>query len=316
MHFNPTSFLLLLLLCMSGFVAAQPHSFLFYNVENLMDTKNDSITNDDEFAAGGTRAWSEYKVQRKIDHIAKVILASNGFDYPDVIGLCEVENVQLLERLISSTPLHKVGYRYIHKESPDGRGIDVAMLYRPDRIEPLKYKFHPLQSALGDTLATREILYCQLVAGNDTLHLFINHWPSRYGGELKSAPKRMLAAQSLWNVANNTDCIILGDFNDEPHNASLQWLCQSSHGLRNLSADWNRRKGTLKYQSVWSIFDQIIIAERLSQKLIRAEIVDLPFLLKEDEKWGGKRPHRTHYGYKYEGGYSDHLPVKLILELR
>lgn len=297
---------------------AQPHSFMFYNVENLMDSQNDSITNDDEFIAGGARGWSEYKVNRKINHIAKVILAANGFNYPDVVGLCEVENFELLDRLVSSTPLSKLGYRYIHKESPDGRGIDVALLYRPSRVTPLWYKHHPLRSALGDTIATREILECQLLIGSDSLHVFINHWPSRYGGEINSANKRMLAAQTLWNIIEKrqANSIIMGDFNDEPHDSSMQWLCQEQHNLVNLSAQWNKRQGTLKYQSVWSIFDQIIISDELNDDLISAQIINLPFLLQDDEKWGGQKLHRTYHGYKYEGGFSDHLPVMLLLNQR
>lgn len=286
-----------------------------------MDTHNDSITNDDEFAIGGVRGWTEYKLQRKIDHIAKVILAATEFNYPDVVGLCEVENYQLLERLLYTTPLRSVGYRYIHRESPDGRGIDVAMLYRPERIEPLSYKHHPL-IASSDTLATREILECLFKVGNDSLRVFINHWPSRYGGEQKSAPNRMLAAQTLWQVIgenkeqqSHVHNIVLGDFNDEPNDASLQWLCQSEHQLRNLSSLWNKNRGTLKYQGIWSIFDQIIISEGLVDKVVSHEIVNLPFLLQADEKWGGEKLFRTYYGFQYEGGFSDHLPVKLILDL-
>ncbi|MFV0522778.1 MAG: endonuclease/exonuclease/phosphatase family protein [Mangrovibacterium sp.] len=302
--------------------AQQPYSFLFYNVENLMDTQNDSIKNDDEFTPTGLRAWTEYKLQQKIDHIAKVILAANGFNYPDAIGLCEVENYQLIERLINTTPLQKIGYRYIHKESPDGRGIDTALLYRPNRIKPQWYKYHPLINPSGDTIATREILECKFTAASDSFHIFINHWPSRYGGELKSAPKRMLAAQTLWQIieknnstAGATNNIILGDFNDEPADNSLAWLCQRSHQLTNLSADWDSKLGTLKFQSNWSIFDQIIISKNLKDKYPIGKIVSLHFLFKEDEKWEGQKLFRTFHGYQYEGGFSDHLPIILLLNL-
>lgn len=314
---------LLLILCFYTTISLgqNNYSFLFYNVENLMDTEDNPSTSDDEFTPQGNRFWSEYKLQQKIDHLAKVIIASNGFTPPDVVGLCEVENYKVVERLINSTPLHKLGYKYIHKESPDNRGIDVALLYRSDRIFPLKYKYHPLIENSGDTLNTREILACQFVAKSDSFTIFINHWPSRYGGELNTAPMRQLAAHTLWDAVTASrdssinQIIILGDFNDEPENKSMQWLCRKEHNLYNLSADWKKNEGTLKFQGVWSIFDQIIISTNLQEKQAKGEIVSLPFLFKDDEKWGGKKLFRTFYGFKYEGGFSDHLPILLHLKL-
>lgn len=319
--------LLLLLLWMSLWAnqsnAQQTLSLLFYNVENLMDVENDPLTRDDEFTPKGNRAWTNYKLQRKIDHLAKVIMAANGYDYPDIIGLCEVENRQVIERLLRSSSLCKLNYKYIHKDSPDSRGIDVALLYRSDKIRPLKYDYHPLVSPSSDTLATREILEYQFATASDSFQVFVNHWPSRYGGETQSAPKRMLTAETLWQIISenqsdpNRNChtIIMGDFNDEPADASMQWLSQEKHQLLNLSAHWDKQQGTLKYQSQWNTFDQILISTSLQTMLLDAQVVRLPFLLQPDEKWGGEKLFRTYYGFQYEGGFADHLPVMLRLKI-
>jgi endonuclease/exonuclease/phosphatase family metal-dependent hydrolase len=311
-------------------------SVLFYNVENLFDTIDDSISGDDEFTPMGDRHWTNKRFNGKIFNISKVILNSSGFYPPDIIGLCEIENRNVLERLIQNSPLKTYFYKIIHKESPDHRGIDVALLYNSNRVYPLDYQFLKLVND-GSVVQTREILYFSGIADQqDTLHFFINHWPSRYGGLLETKQDRTFAARllrdkvdSLFQQNQNSKIIILGDFNDQPSDVSLKnelkvkepaTIIQENH-LYNLSWQWiGKEPGTLKYQLQWSVFDQIIVSGSLlgknaglSTKPDYAKIVDLPFLLEKDERYGGVKPKRTYNGFSYNGGFSDHLPVLLKL---
>ena len=155
-------------------------SILFYNVENLFDTSNNPNTSDDEFTPGGERHWTKYRYEEKLLNISKAIVNASGWSAPDIVAMCEIENRYVLEDLISKTPLKNTPYKIIHKESADLRGIDVALLYNSKYIHPVKYSFYPLIDG-GVKINTREILYFQCeIAGIDTVHIFVNHWPSRY----------------------------------------------------------------------------------------------------------------------------------------
>ncbi len=202
---------------------------MFYNVENLFDIYNDSLTNDDEFTPEGERRWNNYRFYKKLNNLSKVIISIGEWDPPAVVGLCEIENRFVLNKLIYETPLKNFDYKIIHSESPDRRGIDVALLYRKSKFEPLFY--YPVRINFpGDTLSkTRDILYVKGVfSGIDTAHLFINHWPSRYGGYEDSKTKRLFVASVLRNKIDsifftemNPGIIIMGDFNDEPWDESI-----------------------------------------------------------------------------------------------
>lgn len=313
-------------------------SVLFYNTENLFDTRNDSEREDDEFTPESDRRWTNKRLNQKLINISKVILSSSGFETPVVVALCEVENRYVLERLLDATPLKNLNYKIVHKESPDHRGIDVALLYNPDFVYPLEYEFYPLHK-LGDTIATREILYFSGVLNEtDTLHFFANHWPSRYDGLLESEPLRELAALHLKNKVEELQqeqvdpkIIILGDFNDQPTDKSIFETLNAiepaanpdPYQLYNLSFSWMKDEiQTQKYQSQWSVFDQCIVSGNLLKnqsgyfvKPDNVQIVKLPFLLEKDLRYGGKKPFRTYNGFSYEGGFSDHLPVLLKLNL-
>ncbi|RKD87745.1 endonuclease/exonuclease/phosphatase family protein [Mangrovibacterium diazotrophicum] len=317
---------------------AQPTShselaIMFYNVENLFDVEDDPQKQDDEFCADGLRNWNYFRLKDKLNKISKVILAANGFDPPAVIGLCEVENRAVLESLIEHTPLKNYGYKIIHKDSPDERGIDVAILFRPDKVTPIMYSYHPLATESSDTLSSREILEATFAVGQDTLTVFVNHWPSRYSGQAETEPDRLLAARTLRNhidavfeQCTDAKIVVLGDFNDEPDDVSIRKGLMtvvsdnpSNKGeLVNLTASW-KPKGTLKHQQSWQIFDQVIVSDYLLNTSglncsgADARIVDLPFLFEADEHWGGKRLFRTYRGYQYSGGFSDHLPVLIKL---
>jgi len=317
------------------------YSILFYNTENLFDWENDSTVNDDEFTPDGDRHWTYKRFQQKIQNISKAVLAAAGWDTPALIGLCEVENRFVLEQLSKNTALKTYSFQIIHKESPDLRGIDVAVLYNSELFDPIQYEYFPLLDDNGSIRRTREILYVKgmLKASSDTLHFFFNHWPSRYSGFLETTEWRFKAAQllkqktdSLFQLNTNSKIIILGDFNDQPSDNSILQILdahpysdESQSGLLyNLSSVWGKKgKGSLKYQSQWFVFDQVIVSASLIKndpnsgiKISEAQIADNNFLLEPDERYGGERPKRTYYGFEYQGGFSDHLPVKLRIEIR
>jgi len=313
-------------------------SILFYNVENLFDTEDNPLTNDEEFTPDGGRHWNYKKKKRKLLNLSKAILSASSWDLPTVIALCEVENGEVLNELVNFTPLKAYSYNIIHKESPDHRGIDVAFLYDSKKFYPLSYDHYPLKNKYGSVKHTREILYVSgILNQSDTIHFFVNHWPSRYGGLLETKPERKLAAKMLKQKVDELQLdfvapkiLILGDFNDQPYDESLERVLfaekvaskVSKTKLYNLSFDWVvEKKGTLKYQSQWSVYDQIIVSGSLLNaptgyftRPEYATIIDHPFLLENDEKYGGQKPKRTYYGFKYKGGFSDHLPVLLKLE--
>ncbi len=308
-------------------------SVMFYNVENLFDTENDPLTLDDEFTPEGDRRWNAFRLKAKLNHISKVIMAANGFNPPAIVGLCEVENRWVLEQLLEQTPLKQFGYRIIHKDSPDERGIDVALLFRAEMVNPIAYQYIPLIKSNGDPLASREILQATFGIGTEQLVVFFNHWPSRYGGQAETEAKRKLAASTLkqeverlYDIQGEVKLAILGDFNDEPQNGSIAEVLGvvaesrivSAGDLVALTNGW-KPGGSLKHQQSWQIFDQVFVSDYLlGSEGMRcttedARLVDLPFLFEKDDKWGATRPFRTYRGYQYTGGFSDHLPVLLTL---
>ncbi len=335
-------FLFLLLFYSIAFSQNTPHeiSVLFYNVENLFDIKNDPNTLDDEFTPNGDRRWTYKRFVKKLNDLSKAILSSSGWNPPELIALCEIENRYVIERLLNDTPLRRYPYRIIHKESPDPRGIDVALLYNNEHFYPLNYQYFPLKNPDDSDIKTREILYVSgIINKTDTIHLFANHWPSRYSGLLESQSLRNLAARTLRKQIEilhenhpNPKIIIIGDFNDQPTDESLTLhlgtkniseteIIPDTRKLYNLSYPWiNNELGTLKYQSQWSVFDQIIVSGSLLNtessiftKPEWAQIVKLPFLLEKDERYGGQKTNRTYNGFRYQGGFSDHLPILLKL---
>ncbi len=312
---------------------------MFYNPENLFDIADDTLTLDNEFLPGGGRRWTASRLYTKLTRISKVITNTGNWEPPAVIGLCEVENRQVLEKLVSHPPLRNWNYAVIHKDSPDERGIDVAALYRPDLFNPLSYRYFPPAPEGQPVPSTREILYLEgILGGVDTLHLFFNHWPSRYGGLMETRPLRRQAAlrlrREIGRLRERTlhpAVVVMGDFNDQPDDASIRETLQAAaapaghpDSLCNLSAHWLQQDlGTLKHQSQWNIFDQVIVSERLLDTCAAlfclpadARILDASFLLETDEKYAGQKLHRTYSGFQYQGGYSDHLPVLLLLRNR
>ncbi len=308
---------------------------MFYNTENLFDPEDDSLKNDGEFTPDGVRRWTKRRMYEKINKISKVVLAVGEWNPPVLIGLCEVENRNVLNKLIYQTALKSFNYRIIHEESPDNRGIDVALLYRKDHFKPLHYNYHHVLFEEGSR-PTRDILVAEgIVFEKDTLFYIINHWPSRYGGMLPTRPKRAAAARTVVHIIDsiseihpNPRIIITGDFNDGPDDESIAKVLHatpiddSTGRVINLSASWKGQKtGTLKFQNGWNIFDQFIVSQPLIQdttglhiKNNEAFIFNADFLSTKDEQFGDIKPYRTYVGFKFQGGFSDHYPVYLDLK--
>jgi predicted extracellular nuclease len=310
--------------------ANQEKSFrlMFYNVENYFDSFDDSLTNDSEFLPEGIRHWNYSRFLKKRNNIYKTIMAVGEWKPPAIIGLCEIENRFVLNQLVYETPFAQFDYRIIHEESPDRRGIDVALLFNPKIFKVLGQTVIAIDFPFDPELKTRDILYVKgLVLGRDTLHVFVNHWPSRYGGELSSRPKRIFVAQQLAKHVDaikkkNADAaiVVMGDFNDYPFNQSIKEELKAgkeeeNNRLINLMPENSYQLGTNKYDGDWGILDQIMVSPSLllQDKPIfvfgRAQIFDADFLLQKDTKFLGKMPFRTFLGMKYKGGFSDHLPV-------
>jgi hypothetical protein len=312
---------------------------MFYNLENMFDPFDDTLKNDEEYLPGGIRGWTWKKFEKKLQNTAKVIINAGGWRPPDIVGVCEVENRFALTQLLKRTPLEPFGYKIIHEESPDFRGIDVGLIYLPGRFTELYHRAIHVYFEGDSASATRDILYVKgLVPNGDTLHFFVNHWPSKYGGAAATITKRRDAALTLRRVTDsiakvNPEALIVitGDFNDQPTDESLAVHLGTKSGIADTSGyylynlmnelmgKWDF--GSNKYREEWSIIDQFIVSSalinhktglRLSER--RAEIFRAPFLLEEDRTFNGTKPFRTYNGPSYQGGFSDHLPILLHLK--
>jgi predicted extracellular nuclease len=308
-----------------------------YNVENFLDYRHDSLT----AVPVGLNGWSGTRYFRKRDNIARVIVAVGGWEPPALVALCEVQNRRVLDDLTLYSSLRRLRYKIAHFESPDPRGIDVALLYRPQFFQPYLEKPIRIRFAADIHRRTRDILY---VAGKlrngDTLHVFVNHFPSRLGGELESESGRLEVAgilrrqvDSLFNRNAQAKVLIMGDFNDYPDNKSVSRVLEAlpddapvkERSLYNLCYSTHRAGhiGSYKHASQWGMLDQIIVSVALldnrasvSVSESPARVFDAPFLLENDAKSFGQKPFRTYLGPKFHGGFSDHLPVYLDLLLR
>ncbi|MBN1184780.1 MAG: endonuclease [Bacteroidales bacterium] len=311
--------------------------FMFYNVENLFDTEDDPHKVDNEFLPDGAKKWTTYRYKEKLNNIYKVIMAVGEPGPPAIIGLCEVENGKVLEDLTQNTPLVKINYSVVHHESPDQRGIDVALLYQQKSFRVIHEEAVRIIFEDSPRKKTRDILYVKGIAfKKDTLHIFVNHWPSRRGGQKQSDKSRMIVALKLkWKVDSVLQAnplakiIITGDFNDEPVDVSLRKgliavpfeETDTIVTLVNLSPmPYNNTSGTLKYRGRWNVFDQFIVSSSLleDKKGINTtkedyHVFSASFLLKPDEKFAGDQPFPTYRGANYLAGFSDHLPVYLDL---
>ncbi len=330
------SILLVLLFSSCTRKSTQSFSFAFYNVENLFDTVNDPGINDGRYVPGSDLDWDTEKYRHKLDNLAKVMAVVDSTGFPSVFGLSEVENRTVVEDLATHPLLKKAKYKILHKDSPDGRGIDVAVLYRPKDYKPLETRFIRPVFPEDSKTKTRDILYTKgLVGKNDTIHIFVNHWVSRWGGQEKTEPHRIVLAKllkhlsdSIFSLNPNANILIAGDLNDNPTDKSIAEYLQAkepvaaplSGKLYNLSLiPYKNGEGTLFYRS-WDMFDQIIVSAALldgSNGLKTTSksqhITTKDWMLYKPEK-GPARPNRTATK-NYYGGYSDHLPVFVRMNL-
>jgi hypothetical protein len=316
-------------------VVKQPVRLMFYNVENLFDTYNDSLKNDDDFLPGGLMRWNLTRYKNKINSLYKTIVAAGEWNPPPIVGLCEVENRKILEDLVYGTYLSKHNYRIIHEESSDLRGIDVCLIYRSDFVEIVGYKYWIPSGIRKEDFTTRSVLYTKLVIYKDTVHVIVNHWPSRRGGVLAMDDLRMKISEMVKEKTDSLQgacsggakIIIIGDFNCSPEDQVMKSLVIDSDSgkyLVNLSGNLARKgSGTYRYMGTWELIDQVIASDKLlnsstgmytDEKLFK--IFKPDFLLRKDPKYPGFSPFSTYRGYKYQGGFSDHLPVLLDLKFR
>ncbi len=308
----------------------------FYNVENLFDLKSDSLKRDDAFTPEGSNRYTYSRYKDKSNGLAKTIGALGGWRPIEFLGLCEVENMWVLEGLTIHSPLQSIGYKIIHEESPDRRGIDVACIYDPSRFNVILYKYYRVNFPFDPDRKTRDMLYVKGILPNaDTLHVFVNHWPSRYGGQFASEQSRNYVAGFLRDKVDSLNVrfqdpliVICGDFNDEPDDISLKDELRaklspddaSRNDLLNLMYPIKYKFGTHSFAGEWGVLDQFIVSEHLmtgTSTYTRHNwvgIFDAPWLLTKNAA-GIDVPLRTYQGPAYKGGYSDHLPIFLDIKL-
>lgn len=318
------------------------HIISFYNLENLFDTIDAPGVNDEEYTPNGSKKWTSDRYNNKLNNLSKVI-NDIGNDVgikggPSILGVCEVENKAVLEDLISAKKLKKSGYSIIHYNSPDKRGIDVALLYRNKYFEPATSKTQSLyiyNPVNGKRIYTRDQLIVSGKLEGENIHIIVNHWPSRWGGELNSKPLRIAAAQvcrhvvdSLQKADSSAKIVVMGDFNDDPDNLSIESYLNAtgnstklnSYNLYNATQPlFAKGYGTLKFRGEWNLFDQIILSAPMLDKpgisFISAGIFSPDYLLQQDGKFKGY-PLRTFGGDTYLNGYSDHLPSYILVEIK
>ena len=313
----------------------------FYNLENLFDTINDVTKNDEASPMMELKTDRSKVYWDKIDKLGSVISQigkEKARTSPAIIGVCEVENRIVLEDLIKSKHLKKKGYEIIHYESPDKRGIDVALLYQKRYFKPVHHEsFTPKIYRNGYKVYTRDQLLVSGYLDDELIHLIVNHWPSRSGGEAKSRPLREKAAYQNTKILEkikqsdpNPKVLVMGDFNDDPINTSIKKVLKAKGKKKNVNKGdlfnpyedmFRRGFNTLGYRDNINLFDQILITSPLlnkgkknfsTYKMFKAMVFNKRFLTNKRGRYKGY-PKRSFSGGSYTGGYSDHYPVYMYL---
>lgn len=294
----------------------------WWNVENLFDLRDDLKTNDDEFTPQGERHWTRRRLNAKLQGIYKTLTM---MDLPDVVGLGEVENNYVLRELCQGTPLSQVPYRYVHYDSPDRRGIDVALIYRTDRFRVTDSR----KVVVSDSVAgffTRDILVVEgVTAAGDTVCLLVNHWPSKKGGE-EADTRRLEIARTVRHLMLELHekhpaaaVVAMGDMNStDDEEAIVEGMAFGADsvnpdGIRLLTRRLPRDWGTHKYQGLWNYIDHVFFLADDKWQVLKLKLPKFDHLLADEESRPGQRPKRTYQGPRYEGGLSDHLPLLLRL---
>ena len=309
-------------------VPGESFQVVFYNVENLFDTEDDPAKLDDDFTPSGKYAWDEERFITKIHRIGEV-LGKIDPELPGLVGLCEVENRAVLESLVKSEGLSAAGYKIIHQDSPDERGIDVALLYKPGLLNLVEEEFLEVRLPDGNDPDTRDILHATFKVGGELLHVYVNHWPSRGKGQEETEINRVTAAgiasksiNGLLSKTPDAKILVMGDFNDYPGNKSIGHVLDAGEDHSHLLYDYMAPldaagDGSYWYQGDWGTLDQFMgswslveSTRGLNAHVGSASIFKWEGLFFTDGK-GVQRPDRTYAGESYKGGYSDHLPVIL-----
>lgn len=325
--------LLLVCTCQTSLYSQDYLRLLFYNTENYFDTKNDTLKQDDAFLPEGDYHWTPQRFWHKTHQLAKVLAVAGDVRYPDVFALAEIETEENLTTLLRTAGMRQ--YRYVYAESQDDRGIDLCLVYHRYYLKLLSHKVIHLQFPQSPSKRSRPILYVKMqMPHQDSLHIFVCHWPSKYGGSAATAPLRAYAGavlrqhcDSIFALEQHANILIMGDFNDEADDLSLrehlgalpdtcrQWQMNQLYNLMWTDSQ-NEGIKTHRYQGEWAMLDQIIVSGNLYRKHLKAKVLKADFLLMDDDVYLGKKPYRTYHGYKYLGGYSDHLPVFVDIPLK
>ncbi len=309
-----------------------------YNIENLFDTIDAPTHLDEDFTPMSYKNWNTEKYDKKISDIAKVLSSIDKNNLPDIVGLIEVENRDVLEDLIKDSLLKNADYQIVHYETTDPRGIDVALLYNPNIFEYISSKQLQVFDDEGKLYRSREILYVKGLLGQDTVHIFVNHWKSRSGGVENTEYKRIWAANILrsfidkiFDYNSNANIICLGDFNDVPMNkslnvslnASVDSVFDNNKELFNLSAYQSKIGfGTYSFDYEWYMLDNIIVSQSLLSKkneiyaLEYSKVFKDDFVAKYNPKADDTIPNKTYGGNSYFGGVSDHFAVYCYLKVK
>lgn len=309
----------------------------FYNIENLFDTIQTPGVNDFEFTPDGTNKWNSQRYFKKLENISDVISQIGNELFPGgpaVLGLCEIENREVIVDLINTPKLKSAKYDIVHYDSPDARGVDVALIYRTDFFRVTSSRSARLRVENMPDFKTRDQLVVSGIFDGEPMHFIVNHWPSRRGGEKRSLPLRKAAAKltrsivdSIFTTDPNAKIFIMGDLNDDPTSPSVNKVLGAKGGKSDLKKSdlfnpmWQLHKdgiGSLAYRDAWNLFDQIIISEpligddRSTYKFLRAKVFNSPFLAQKSGQFAGY-PFRTYVGTDWQGGYSDHFPVYVFI---
>ncbi|NOT51003.1 MAG: endonuclease/exonuclease/phosphatase [Chitinophagaceae bacterium] len=333
---------LLVLFCFSAIGQKKdykPVIVAFYNLENLFDTLDNTMINDEEFLPSGPRNYNGSIYFDKLTKLATVISeigTEMNADGPAILGVAEVENDTVLNDLVKHKLIKDRGYKIVHYDSKDARGIDVGLLYNPKyfTVEASDKLYVQLPGGSKDAYYTRDVLWVKGKLDGETIHIYVNHWPSRSGGEKRSAPGRNAAAQvcknhidSIAKIEPNAKIVIMGDLNDDPINESVAKILGAKPnaedvikgGLYNPWTElYKKGYGTLAYQDAWGLFDQIIISYPWLSKgqdglfFQRQHIFNKEYLVENNGRYKGY-PMRTWDGNTYRGGYSDHFPTYLVM---
>lgn len=307
----------------------------FYNVENLFDTIPGD--NDKEYTPEGAMQWDSKKYESKMKNMAYAI-SKIGEDFtpmgPSILGVCEVENRTVLKNLVKEDAIKHINYQIVHVDGGDPRGVDCALLYNPRDFYVTNVKSYPFYTNDDSTRRSRDQLLVSGILSGEEVHVIVNHWPSRRGGEVNSRPRRVAAARltkhitdSILTIDKHANVIVMGDFNDDPINESVKEVLNAKRrknetpegGLFNTTWElYSKGIGSLAYGDAWNLFDQIIVSSGLIGKdkskltFWRAEIFQAPFLIRQEGQYKGY-PFRTHAGGVYQNGYSDHFPALIYL---